>query len=212
VRPDALHDARVDDTATAAAAPSSAGAASFPSLTVLAQHRNLAAKLVVMGVAGCGKSTLAAGIADALAAEMIEGDAHHLPSSRDKMTRGIALQDSDREPWLDRLGAMLAASPGAAILACSALKLRYRERLRAAVPRLRFVFIEIEQAEAARRVGLRSGHLFPAALVASQFEALEAPHGEAGVLTVAATLPPEAQLDAALRWLGADAARDAAAR
>jgi len=171
-----------------------------------------AAKIVVMGVAGCGKSTLANDLARALGAEMIEGDAHHLPASRDKMTRGIALQDSDREPWLDRLGAMLAAIPGAAILACSALKLRYRERLRAAVPGLRFVFMEIDEAEAARRVGARSGHLFPAALVASQFAALEAPHGEAGVLTVAATLPREKQLAAALRWLGAGAARDAASR
>lgn len=160
-----------------------------------------------MGVAGCGKSTLAAGIADALGAEMIEGDEQHLPSSRDKMSRGIPLQDSDREPWLDRLGAMLAASPGAAILACSALKLRYRERLRAAVPGLRFVFLEIGHAEAVRRVGSRSGHLFPAALVASQFETLEAPHGEADVLTVTATLPPAAQRDAALRWLGTPALR-----
>jgi gluconokinase len=155
-----------------------------------------------MGVAGCGKSTLAAGIARAVGADMIEGDEHHLPASRDKMSRGIPLQDSDREPWLDRLGAMLAASPGAAIVACSALKQRYRDRLRARVPGLRFVFVEIEPAEAARRVGSRSGHLFPAALVASQFETLEAPLGEAGVLTIAATLPPGAQLDAALRWLG----------
>jgi len=179
-------------------------------VTVLPQRRNRAVKLVVIGVAGCGKSTLAAGIADALGAEMIEGDAHHLPASRDKMSRGIALQDSDREPWLDRLGALLAARPGAAILACSALKLRYRDRLRAAVPGLRFVFIEIEQAEAARRVGSRSGHLFPAALVASQFEALEAPHGEAGVLIVAATLSPDAQLEAALRWLGTAGSHDGA--
>jgi len=68
----------------------------------------------------------------------------------------------------------------------------------------------LEQAEAARRVGSRSGHLFPAALVASQFEALEAPHGEAGVLIVAATLSPDAQLEAALRWLGTAGSHDGA--
>jgi gluconokinase len=166
---------------------------------------NGAHKVVVMGVAGSGKSTLAAGVAQALGVRMIEGDEHHLPASQDKMRRGIALHDSDREPWLDRLGEMLAASPGAAVLACSALKRRYRERLRAKVPGLRFVFIEVDQAEAASRVASRAGHLFPAGLVASQFETLETPAGEPGVLTVAATLPPPAQLDAALRWLAGPA-------
>ena len=164
---------------------------------------SIAHKFVVMGVAGCDKSTLAAGIALALGAEMIEGDEHHLPASRDKMRRGIAQQDKDRVPWLDHLGTMLAAISGAAVLTCSALKLCYRERLRAKVPGLRFVFIEIDEVEAARRVASRIGHVFPAALVASQFETLEPPRGEAGVLTVDAALPSDAQLDATLRWLGA---------
>jgi len=164
-------------------------------------------KVVVMGVAGSGKSTLAAGLALALAVPLIEGDEHHLPASQAKMRQGIALQDSDREPWLDRLGDTLLACPGAGVLTCSALKLRYRERLRAHVPGLSFVFIEVDAAEAARRVAARAGHLFPAALVASQFEALEPPHGEAGVLTVPASLRPQAQLDTALHWLAAQAPR-----
>lgn len=166
-----------------------------------------APKLVVMGVAGCGKSTLAAGLALALGVPLIEGDEHHLPSSQDKMRQGIALQDSDREPWLDRLGDMLAACPGAGVLTCSALKRRYRERLRGHVPGLSFVFIEVGAAEAARRVASRAGHLFPATLVASQFESLEPPHHESGVLILAATLPPPMQLDTVLQWLALQAPR-----
>lgn len=157
-------------------------------------------KLVVMGVSGCGKSMLGAHIAAALGAPLIEGDDHHLPQSRAKMQRGIALEDSDREPWLDRLGELLAQQRGDAVLTCSALKRRYRERLRARVPGLRFVFIDISRAEAEARVRARSGHIFPHTLVASQFDALESPLGEAGVLAVPAAAPIPVQLDAVLRW------------
>ncbi len=162
-------------------------------------------KLIVMGVAGSGKSTLAAGVALALGCTMIEGDDHHLPESQDKMRRGIALQDSDREPWLDRLGAVLAESPGNAVATCSALKRRYRERLRARVPELNFIFIDISQAGAENRVAARPGHLFPASLVASQFAALESPVGEPGVLSVPAALRPQEQLDAVMEWLAVSA-------
>jgi gluconokinase len=159
-------------------------------------------KLVVMGVSGSGKSTLAAGIAQALDAQPIEGDEHHPPASREKMRRGIALQDSDREPWLDRLGELMAGHAASVVLTCSALKRSYRERLRAKVPGLLFVFIEIDEATAAERVRTRAGHYFPAGLVASQFRALELPHGEPGLLVVAAALTQQAQIDAVLHWLG----------
>ena len=158
-------------------------------------------KLVVMGVSGCGKSTLGAGVALALGCPLIEGDDYHLPESQAKMRQGIALQDSDREPWLDRLGALIAEQSGAAVATCSALKRRYRDRLRAQVPELRFVFADISEAEAARRVTSRHDHLFPPSLVASQFAALESPVGEPGVLRVDATQSPQAQLDAVIAWL-----------
>jgi gluconokinase len=160
-------------------------------------------KLVVMGVSGSGKSTLAAGVALALDGPAIEGDEYHLPASQDKMRRGIALQDSDREPWLDRLGELMAQHAGTVVLTCSALKRSYRDRLRARVPGLLFVYVEIDEATAAERVRQRAGHFFPAGLVASQFQALEPPTGEAGVLAVAAKLPPQAQLDVVLQWLAA---------
>jgi gluconokinase len=153
-------------------------------------------------VSGSGKSTLAAAIAQALDAQSIEGDEHHLPASREKMRRGIALEDCDREPWLDRLGELMSGQAASVILTCSALKRSYRERLRAKVPGLLFVYVEIDEATAAERVLARAGHYFPAGLVASQFQVLEPPHGEPGLLAVAAAMTQRAQIDAVLRWLG----------
>ena len=94
-------------------------------------------QLVVMGVSGCGKSTLATALARALGGTVVEGDAYHLQSSQAKMRAGEPLTDADREPWLDRLGELLAAARGDVVLSCSALKRRYRERLRARAARLR---------------------------------------------------------------------------
>jgi len=158
-------------------------------------------KLLVMGVAGSGKSTLAAELARKLAATLIEGDDHHLPQSQDKMRRGVALQDVDRDPWLGRLGDLLAAELGPAVLTCSALKRRYRERLRTAVPGLRTVYIEIPPAQAQARVIARPGHVFPPGLVTSQFDALEVPTGEPAMLKLPALQPLNAQVQAVLHWL-----------
>ncbi|WP_349744389.1 gluconokinase [Roseateles cavernae] len=164
-------------------------------------------KAVVMGVAGCGKSSLGQAIAAARGWAYIEGDAHHSPASVAKMRAGIALTDADREGWLDLLGRELAVQRGGAVLACSALKLSYRERLRAAVPGLRFVFLDISRELSLQRVAARAAeHLFPASLVDSQFAALESPLGEAGVLRVAAAATPEQQLSEALAWLQGEGA------
>lgn len=157
--------------------------------------------MVVMSVAGCGKSTLARLLSRDLGCEAIEGDDFHSPASQRKMQQGIALDDADREPWLDTLGRTLAAGAQDLVVSCSALKRSYRERLRADVPDLKFVFIEIDPARAAQRVAARSGHLFPPSLVRSQFLALEPPRGEAGTLTVPSTDAPQAQADATLAWL-----------
>jgi len=161
-------------------------------------------KIVVMGVAGCGKSTLASGMALLLGCRLIEGDDHHRPESQKKMRNGVPLADADREPWLDRLGELMAQTRGDVVVTCSALKRRYRERLRSWVPALKFVYVDIDPDQAASRVACRAGHLFPASLVASQFDALEPPIGEPGVLSVPAALAPQAQLDAVARWLARD--------
>ncbi len=158
--------------------------------------------LVVMGVAGCGKSSLGAALAAAEGLPLIEGDDFHSPANRLKMAEGTALTDADRDGWLDALAAELARHPRGAVLTCSSLKRRYRERLRAAAPGLRFVFLAITPAEAEQRVAARAGtHFFHRSLVASQFEALEPPLGEPGVLPLDATLPtPLQQIQVAL-WL-----------
>src|SRR5512133_590549 len=141
--------------------------------------------LVIMGVAGCGKSSVGRAVAEAAGLPVIEGDDFHEPASRSKMSRGIALTDADRDGWLDRLGEQLRTHPQGVVLTCSALKRAYRERLRAASSGLRFVFLDIPRDAAQARVAGRApAHFFSASLVDSQFATLESPQGEPGVLHV----------------------------
>jgi gluconokinase len=146
-------------------------------------------RIVLMGVAGCGKSSLGAAVAAAEGLPLIEGDDFHSAESRRKMSQGVALTDADRAEWLGVLGGQLAAHPGGVVLTCSALKRAYRERLRDAAPGLRFVFLEIDRAAAQQRVAARGSHFFSAKLVNSQFATLEVPVGEPGVLRVDALEP-----------------------
>ena len=104
-----------------------------------------------MGVAGCGKSSLGSALARAEGLPLVEGDDHHSPASREKMRRGIALTDADRDGWLATLGRLLQAHPQGVVLTCSALKKAYRDRLRGARPGLRFVFLDIDPASARQR-------------------------------------------------------------
>ena len=168
------------------------------------KHPQLAQWFVVMGVAGCGKSTLAQRLAHALQLPFIEGDEFHSAENRRKMTQGIALDDADRQGWLDRLGEELRKHAGGAVLSCSALKRAYRDRLRSAVPGLRFIHIKVTQALANARVSARSAeHFFPSSVVASQFAALEDPAGEERVLQVEGSLTPSELLARAIDWIGA---------
>ena len=158
--------------------------------------------LVVMGVAGCGKSSVGAALAQAEGLPLIEGDDHHSPASREKMRQGIALTDADREGWLTTLGQLLQAQPHGAVLTCSALKKVYRDRLRSACPGLRFVFLEIDRASAGQRVAARAGtHFVSTALVDSQFATLESPVGEAGVLRLDALLDLSTLQQQASAWI-----------
>ena len=146
--------------------------------------------MVVMGVAGCGKSSLAAAVAEAERLPLIEGDTFHSACNVEKMRRGVALTDADREGWLALLGAELRAHPQGVVLTCSALRRTYRERLRAASPGLRFAFLDIDREAALRRVHARAAaHFFSSTLVESQFATLESPVGEPGVLWLDATAP-----------------------
>ena len=157
--------------------------------------------IVFMGVAGCGKSSLAAAVAQAEGLPLVEGDDFHSAGNRDKMARGVALTDADRDAWLDTLEDQLRQAPAGIALTCSALKRIYRERLRRAAPGLRFVFLDLDRDAALARVAGRSAHFFSASLVDSQFATLESPIGEPGVLRVDATAAP-AQLQAEVSaWL-----------
>jgi gluconokinase len=141
--------------------------------------------LVFMGVAGCGKSSVATGVARELGLPLIEGDEFHPKENREKMHNGIALTDADRKGWLEALGTQLAAHPDGVVLTCSALKRAYRDLLRNYTPGLRFVFLDLDREAALQRVaGRGAAHFFSPKLVDSQFATLERPDGEAGVLKV----------------------------
>ena len=144
--------------------------------------------VVVMGVSGCGKTSVAEGLAAALGAGFLEGDQLHPQANIDKMSKGIPLTDADRWPWLDRIGAELRAVTGAGapiVASCSALKRAYRDRLRAeAGGDLSFVFLRGSRELLIGRMQERKGHFMPASLLDSQLATLEDPSGEVGVVTV----------------------------
>ena len=132
--------------------------------------------IIIMGVSGCGKTTLAESLAHKLGYVMIEGDSWHPPENVEKMRQGIALQDADRAGWLDALAGQLQLHPDGSVLTCSALKKIYRDRLRQAeAPATRFVHLVLTPDQAKQRVSTRQGHYFNPALVDSQFDALEVP-------------------------------------
>ena len=135
-----------------------------------------------MGVSGCGKSTMAAAIANALGLAMLDGDDLHLPESVAKMRAGIALEDADRWPWLDRIGQHLTHTEGGHevghVVACSALKRAYRERIRRLAAPVQFVFLDGSAELIAERMAKRSGHYMHPELLASQFSALEKPEAD----------------------------------
>ncbi|MBY5445299.1 gluconokinase [Rhizobium leguminosarum] len=144
--------------------------------------------IVVMGVSGCGKSSVGEKLAEALHLQFMEGDALHPAANVEKMSKGIPLTDDDRMPWLDSIGEEMKASlekSEGIIVSCSALKRLYRDRLRAAAGgNLLFVYLEGSRALLMKRMGERKGHFMPVSLLDSQLATLEVPTGEPGVVTV----------------------------
>nr|WP_129417986.1 gluconokinase [Rhizobium leguminosarum] len=155
---------------------------------MMSEQMNKSHAIIVMGVSGCGKSSVGEKLAEALHLHFVEGDALHPAANVEKMSKGIPLTDEDRMPWLDRIGedmkASLEKSEGI-IVSCSALKRIYRDRLRSAVGgNLFFVYLEGSKALLMKRMGERKGHFMPASLLESQLATLEPPTGEPGVVTV----------------------------
>ena len=143
--------------------------------------------LVIMGVAGCGKSSVSQALCQLNGATPMEGDAFHPAANIAKMSAGIPLTDDDRAGWLASLANELQRAiewGQRPVLTCSALKLRYRECLRSAVDGLGFVFLELTPEVAADRVAHRPGHFMPKTLIDSQFATLESPVNEPLVLTL----------------------------
>lgn len=146
-------------------------------------------RLVVMGVTGCGKSTVGSAIAAAIGARFCDGDSLHSAASVEKMRRGEPLTDEDRWPWFGRIAGFLNSGEGHAVIACSALKRAYRDYLRREVGGLHFLFLDAPPDLVTQRVSTRQNHYMPASLVASQFAALERPDDESRVTTVRADKP-----------------------
>lgn len=157
--------------------------------------------IIVMGVSGAGKSSVAERLAESLNCRFMEGDSLHPQSNVDKMAQGTPLTDEDRWPWLDVIGEKIAEALARSedlVVTCSALKVVYRERLRSAAGgKLTFVFLKGSQELLSRRMGERKGHFMPTSLLQSQLATLESPEGEAGVVTV--------DIDATLDRIVADA-------
>lgn len=134
--------------------------------------------IVVMGVSGCGKSTVGRALAESLGWPFYDADDFHPPANILKMSSGIPLTDQDRQPWLERLRDLLAAEQRAGrplVLACSALKERYRSVLRSGAPDVRFVYLKGSPQEVAVLLNRRTGHFMKPDLLDSQFAALEEP-------------------------------------
>ena len=165
--------------------------------------------VAVMGVAGAGKSTVARRLADELGWDFAEGDDFHSPANIAKMAAGEPLTDSERGPWLDDIarwidGELLAHRCG--VVACSALKRAYRDRLRR--PEVVFAYLHASRIDLERRLTERHGHFMPASLLDSQLAALEPPAGDERALAVEVDDDPSRTVERIRERLAAVARRE----
>jgi len=165
--------------------------------------------VVVMGVAGSGKTTLAVELTRRLGWPYAEADDFHPRGNVAKMAAGVPLTDEDRWPWLEAIRDWLTAQARAGrstVVTCSALRLAYRDVLRQAAGRVRFVHLTADPALLSARLARRSGHFMPATLLVSQLATLESlVPGEDGVVIVV-DVPPDAVADRAIKLLGLESA------
>lgn len=163
------------------------------------QPRSKLPPLIVMGVSGCGKSSVGEALAARFAVPYIEGDAMHPPANIAKMSAGTPLNDDDRWPWLDALAARLkaeAAQNGGAIASCSSLKKIYRDRLQAGSgPQSRFIFLDCSRKTLERNQSERIGHFMPPSLLDSQLATLEPPYDEPRAIVIDGNQPFDAVIE-----------------
>jgi gluconokinase len=156
---------------------------------------------IVMGVSGSGKSTIGEGLATRLGQPFIDGDSLHPAANREKMAHGVPLDDADRQPWLEAIVAAMdrhRASGESLVLACSALKRRYRDFLRGSHDDVRFVYLQASRDLLAERLGHRSGHFFDPRLLDSQLATLEEPSPDEA-LRVGVDLAPAETIEYIIR-------------
>jgi gluconokinase len=161
-------------------------------------------RVVVMGVSGCGKSTVAQGIAQALGLHFVEGDGLHPLGNVQRMAAGTPLTDADRHGWLQAVASELsdtAAHGTGVVVSCSALKRAYRDQLRAAAPDTRFVYLHGTPELLHQRMHERTGHYMPPSLLQSQLATLEPPGPDEAPIAIDIQWPPAAIVAEAARQL-----------
>jgi len=158
--------------------------------------------LLVIGVAGVGKTTVGRLLAERLGWAFLDADDLHPAANVEKMRSGVPLDDADRWPWLDAVGAWIdarLAEGRSSVIACSALKRAYRDRLREGRPGVRVVFLSGAEALVAKRLSDRKGHYWPASLLPTQFAALEPPAPDEHPITVDVGPSPDVLVETILR-------------
>jgi gluconokinase len=158
-----------------------------------------ATAIVVMGVCGSGKTSVGEKLGARLGVPFRDADEFHPPANIAKMSSGVPLDDNDRWPWLDAIGAAIHGTKGGVVIACSGLKRIYRERIKMAAGRpVTFVYLEGSRATLAGRLGGRRGHFMPPSLLDSQLAILEPPAADEEAITVSVELPLDAVVDTVL--------------
>lgn len=142
--------------------------------------------IIIIGVTGCGKSTISKMLAYELNRKYLDADHYHPPSNIEKMKSGAPLNDQDRKPWLMELNKIIKKDPDC-VLACSALKKNYRKQLKKGID-VQFVYLKVSKEVVTQRLKRRLDHFMPSELIQSQFKTLEEPKD---ALVIDATLPTE---------------------
>jgi gluconokinase len=158
--------------------------------------------ILVFGVSGSGKTTVGRMLAQRLGWAFLDADDLHPAANVEKMRAGVPLDDADRWPWLDAVGAWIDARSiegRPSVVACSALKRAYRDRLRAGRPQLQIVYLAGSEALIADRLEQRTGHYWPPSLLPTQFAALEPPKPDEHAIVVDIGPPPEVLVEAIAR-------------
>ncbi|SCL44037.1 gluconate kinase, SKI family [Micromonospora citrea] len=161
--------------------------------------------VVVMGVSGAGKTTVALGVAARTGLTFAEADEFHPPANVARMRAGVPLDDAARLPWLRDLAGWMAARAAdgvSTVLACSALKRSYRDVLRQGPPNVEFVLLDGPAEVIRERMARRAGHYMPPSLLESQLATLERPHPDESVLVLDVSLTPDELVSAAVDGLG----------